>query len=114
AVDVRLGLRQAREDGEGALAYRGVKCAAGEEVADRSPGPMSVVPEGVGILSVRGVRVPAMDAHLELRGSDGGALGALGPDLDAVQPERAHRVAHALDRQAEVEQGSHGHVTADA
>ena len=39
---------------------------------------------------------------------------ALGPDLDAVESERRDGVAHALERQAEVEQRADGHVAADA
>ena len=41
--DVRLGLGQAREDGEGALAHRGSERAAGEQIADRDPRTVSVM-----------------------------------------------------------------------
>ena len=63
---------------------------------------------------VGGVGMLAVNAHLELRRGDGGALRTLRPDLDAVEPEHADRVAHALDREAEIEQRADGHVTADA
>src|SRR6516162_7763473 len=89
AVHLCLGLGETPEDCEGALAHRGGERAAGEEIADRDPRTRA------GMLAV--------NPNLELRRGDGGALRPLGPDLDAVEPEHADRLSHALDREAEIE-----------
>src|SRR5262249_26027862 len=113
AVHLRLGLGQTPEDGEGALPHPGRERAAGEEITDRDPRTMAVMGRIVGVAVVKVGMLP-VNAHVELRRGDGGALRPLRPDLDALEPERAYRLAHALDREAEIEQRADGHVTADA
>ena len=60
------------------------------------------------------VRMFPVHAHVELRRADSRSRDALHVDRDTVEAERGDRLAHARERETEIEQRAHGHVAAHA
>jgi DnaK suppressor protein len=112
AVDAALGLGEPREDRECVGAHPIRQPAPLEERTNVAIRPMRVVV--VMRMPTRLVGMLSVHAHVEFRRADSRPRDALSVDRDAVEAERGDRVAHAREREAEIEQRAHGHVAAHA